>query len=273
VFVTIKIRDLPPVHTLAGAASGNGSPANPYTATFIVGDDGSAGLDLAAVSDPNASQTVTLANLAPGPANPAGGAGFTVALSGGMLTATPANALQAADIGTHLFTATVTDGTNPVDIELALQVLPPGTLAITTSSPLPQGRPGEPYGATLAAVGATGAVTWALQSGALPTGLSLDTSTGEISGTPAQEEQRTFTIRASDTAGSTATKSLEITIRNPSEGPSGDAGCSTSRSGGIPWFGVLLMGALTMLLRRSLLAPQGLGHGGKRVARYHCRHG
>jgi hypothetical protein len=53
---------------------------------------------------------------------------------------------------------------------------------IDTTSPLTAGQVGEVYSQTLAKTGQAG--SWAVQSGALPDGLSLNTSTGEISGTP-----------------------------------------------------------------------------------------
>jgi RHS repeat-associated protein len=63
-------------------------------------------------------------------------------------------------------------------------VSPPGTqLQITTAS-LPNGNVGQPYSAALNASGGTKPYTWSLTSGSLPSGLSLDASTGTISGAP-----------------------------------------------------------------------------------------
>ena len=58
-----------------------------------------------------------------------------------------------------------------------------GTLMITTGS-LPNGQVNVPYNATLAASGGTTPYTWSLTSGTLPAGLTLNASTGTISGTP-----------------------------------------------------------------------------------------
>ncbi len=49
---------------------------------------------------------------------------------------------------------------------------------------LPVAVPNKPYSATLKAIGGKGALTWSIASGALPTGLTLNASTGVISGTP-----------------------------------------------------------------------------------------
>src|SRR2546423_4651254 len=54
-------------------------------------------------------------------------------------------------------------------------------LAITTTS-LAHGTQGQPYSATLQASGGTGSDTWTIVSGALPDDLSLNPTTGLISG-------------------------------------------------------------------------------------------
>ena len=64
-------------------------------------------------------------------------------------------------------------------------------------------------------VAATGATSFAIQSGALPGGVSLNTSTGVISGTESGSTQETtysFTIRATDAEGQTADRAFSITI-------------------------------------------------------------
>lgn len=60
---------------------------------------------------------------------------------------------------------------------------PNNQLQIITSS-LHDGTVGQAYSATLNASGGTTAYTWSLVSGTLPSGLSLNSSTGAVSGTP-----------------------------------------------------------------------------------------
>jgi hypothetical protein len=72
-------------------------------------------------------------------------------------------------------------------------------------------------------VAATNATTFAVQSGSLPGGASLNTSTGAITGTESGSTQATtytFTIRASDAEGQTADRQFTITV---SHGASGGA--------------------------------------------------
>ena len=80
---------------------------------------------------------------------------------------------------------------------------------ITTSS-LPNGRVGEAYSQTLTADGTT-PITWSIENGDLPTELSLNKDTGEISGTPTAEGTASFTVKVENSAGSD-TKELSITI-------------------------------------------------------------
>ena len=56
-------------------------------------------------------------------------------------------------------------------------------LTISTTS-LPDGVLNTAYSATLQTTGGTGAVTWSIAGGSLPGGLSLNSSTGAITGTP-----------------------------------------------------------------------------------------
>ena len=81
--------------------------------------------------------------------------------------------------------------------------------SITTDT-LPNGKVGEAYSQTLAADGTT-PITWGIDSGNLPADLTLDETTGEISGTPTAEGTAKFTVKATNSAGSD-TKELSITI-------------------------------------------------------------
>ena len=81
--------------------------------------------------------------------------------------------------------------------------------SITTSS-LPDGKVGEAYSQTLTANGTT-PIKWSISGGALPESLNLNEITGVISGTPTAAGTATFTVKATNSAGSD-TKELSITI-------------------------------------------------------------
>ena len=69
-----------------------------------------------------------------------------------------------------------------------------------TTTTLGTVQSGSAFSLTLAASGST-PITYAVQSGSLPTGLTLNTSSGVISGTPTVVGSYTFTIRATNSAG------------------------------------------------------------------------
>ena len=79
--------------------------------------------------------------------------------------------------------------------------------AITTES-LPEGTVNQLYSATLEVTGNN--ITWSLDSGTLPDGLTLD-SNGTIAGTPTAAGTSTFTVTATNDAGS-ASKEYTLTI-------------------------------------------------------------
>lgn len=81
---------------------------------------------------------------------------------------------------------------------------------ITTESPLPNGTVGTYYSHTLAASGDN--ITWSFSN--LPQWLTLDNSTGTITGTPDAEGVSTFTVTATNDSGSDS-KELTLTISKP----------------------------------------------------------
>jgi hypothetical protein len=84
--------------------------------------------------------------------------------------------------------------------------------SIVNSSPLYNGSIGVSYNLQLQATGGSGApYTWALSSGSLPPGLTL-TASGLLSGTPTSSKTYTFSLKASDAAGSSQAKSVSITV-------------------------------------------------------------
>jgi formylglycine-generating enzyme required for sulfatase activity len=102
-----------------------------------------------------------------------------------------------------------------------------GTAPAITTATLPDGTEGTAYNQTLAATGDT-PVTWSIDSGTLPAGLTLQSDT--ISGTPTAANTYTFTVKATNAAGSN-TKSLSIRIA-PSGGGTAPRITTTSLPGG-----------------------------------------
>ncbi|MCC6466335.1 MAG: putative Ig domain-containing protein, partial [Planctomycetes bacterium] len=130
-----------------------------------------------------------------------------------------------------------------------------GGLAITTAS-LPKGMKGTAYpSTTLTATGGSGALTWSLFSGSLPSGITLSAA-GVISGTPTVSGGYSFTVRVADTAGNTDEKPLSITVMQPitGAGGGGGGGCAAGSNAGWAGLAALVLLAAGMIWRRRRVA-------------------
>lgn len=212
--------------------------AGNYDIAFTVTDSGSpnklvatADLTLTIAAAPTITITPALPAGAVGTAysggvSASGGAGpLTFTLNGalppdlsfstttGAITGTP----KAADAGTVSFTVTASDayGDTATSGTLSLTITAP-TLTFPTS--LSGATVGTAYSASVAATGALGASTYTIASGSLGSDLSLNSSTGAITGTPKASDvgTLTFTVNVVDAYGDTATSgSLSIAIVAP----------------------------------------------------------
>jgi phospholipase C len=94
---------------------------------------------------------------------------------------------------------------------------PPVPLSVTTTT-LPGGTLGTAYSQSLAATGGVQPYTWAVSSGSLPAGLTLNSSTGLISGMVGGVQTAinfTVTVTDSQTPGKTAKAALSFTAASP----------------------------------------------------------
>ncbi len=143
-------------------------------------------------------------------------------LTGGVLTGTPTTA------GSTTFTVTATDA-DQVSAAHTYTIGVSADPTITTST-VAAGDSGSAYSQSLASSGGTGTLTWAILSGSLPLGLTLNTSTGAITGTiAATATSQTFTVQLTDSAGKSSTQTYTITVNGaPSVATSSLAGGDTS---------------------------------------------
>lgn len=103
------------------------------------------------------------------------------------------------------------NGDKLTDYASELIALSPASMQLPsiTTTTLPGGKAGDAYSQALTATG-TAPITWSIESGSLPAGLTLSGDT--ISGTPTAAGTFTFTVKAANGAGSD-TKELSIVIQ------------------------------------------------------------
>jgi predicted RNA-binding protein with TRAM domain len=143
--------------------------------------------------------------------------GLSLDVSDGAITGTPSTT------GQDTFTVTLTDaaghsasGALTLVVDAATTSLRGPPPFITTTS-LPSGVGGAAYAITPDVSGGTGPYTWSLSSGALPSGLSLNSSTGTITGTVSSgATSQTFTVRITDGDGQTTTHVYTLMVGSPS---------------------------------------------------------
>lgn len=138
--------------------------------------------------------------------------GLTLNPSTGAITGTPSAA------GTSPITVEATDSASPPNsvttaLSISINTTAPA-FAISTAG-LPNGSVGTPYDQILTVTGGTTPLTWDLSSGALPTGLSLNAKTGEITGAPAATTAGTsftFTVAVTDSSAAPLTAQKQFTL-------------------------------------------------------------
>jgi hypothetical protein len=193
--VTLEI-DINPVLDIQNPTTGTGSPGSqtiyvgtPYTYTF------------------NAIGGTIPYNwsILPGGSLPLG---LSLNQFTGAVTGTPTS------IGTYSFIIQVVDA-NGTAVPKTYTMTASVPVTITTTS-LKSWTKGQDYTAgtamALAATGGSGTYTWAVTAGNLPTPLSLDKSTGAITGTPDTAGTYTFTVAATDTSKPPLSASKQFTV-------------------------------------------------------------
>jgi large repetitive protein len=86
--------------------------------------------------------------------------------------------------GTYNIEVQLNDGIGTVARSYSIKVGPPQKPIVIDSAPLANGKVDAAYSQSLKATGGSGTYNWSVLTGALPDGLTLDSQTGKISGTP-----------------------------------------------------------------------------------------
>ena len=207
---------------ITGTPSASGTFNFTVTATDSLGSTGAraysvtinAALSIAPASLPATTQGVAYSQLV----TASGGTGAPIfAVSAGALpTGLTVNVVSGAITGTSSaagtfnFTITATD-TVGATASHAYSVIVNAPLTVNPAS-LPAPTVGAVYSQSISVTGGTGASTFAVTAGSLPTGLSLNAATGAITGTPTSAATFNFTITATDTLGATGARAYSVTV-------------------------------------------------------------
>lgn len=180
---------------------------------------------------PGSGGTITIASPPPATVNQpytgtitaTGGTGpYTCALAGGTLPAglTMSNACVVSGTpttpGATTVSVTVTDSSSPAKTQtgpVTITVNNGSSSPLTFTGTVPNAVVNQPYTHTLTATGGASPYTYAITAGALPAGLSLDSSTGTISGTPTKVAASSFTVTATDSSSPVQTADLPLVMQ------------------------------------------------------------
>ena len=132
--------------------------------------------------------------------------GLTLNANTGVLSGT------ATSYSTYPFTIKATDQNSNDTGYQSYSVLITGTLVLNPPR-LSAGIQGSAYSQIITTSGGTGPYTYSILSGTLPNGLSLNNTTGEISGTPTTATTYSFTILATDSETTTNSGSQAYSIQ------------------------------------------------------------
>ncbi|MGE3853683.1 MAG: putative Ig domain-containing protein, partial [Planctomycetota bacterium] len=115
--------------------------------------------------------------------------------------------------GVYNFTARVTDANGKFDTRAySITVTDTPVISPNDGAITPEAYVGASYSFTFTATGGTPAYTWSVFSGSLPAGLSLNTSTGALTGTPSAAGNSTFAIRVTDSGAKTDTNNYTLLV-------------------------------------------------------------
>jgi hypothetical protein len=174
-------------------------------------------------------------------------AGVALSATTGSVSGTPTSS------GTFTFTVRVTDA-NTVSVTKQFTLTIASGLVIATPPDLPGGSVASAYAQNLTVAGGTSPYNWSVTSGSLPGGLSLNPSSGVISGTPAAAGTFSFVVQVIDSSLRSASKGFtlkivaSLAITTPANLPPGSIGAAYSQSlaavGGLrPYTWAVIIGA------------------------------
>ena len=152
----------------------------------------------ASVTGDSSGRGVTWSLSGPGSLSSSNSVGV-IYIAPGSVAAPVTSTVTATSIANPSLTASTSVAVNPAP-------------AITTTA-LPNATAGTPYSATLAGSGGVTPYTWTLATGSsLPAGLTLNSQTGVVSGTPTANGATTFSVTLSDLAAPPLSATMQLSL-------------------------------------------------------------
>jgi uncharacterized repeat protein (TIGR01451 family) len=148
--------------------------------------------------------------------------GVIMSPSTGAISGTP----TVASVATT-YTVTVTDANGATAAETFSLTVNGGPVTLSPTT-LPPATAGAPYSQTITTTGGTGSYTFAIIDGALPVGMTFNSSTGALQGTPTTAGSVSFTVRATDSGGSAGSQAYTLSVTPPTLTLSPPSGTSLS---------------------------------------------
>lgn len=134
----------------------------------------------------------------------------TLVISGTSVTYTPLTGYSGSDSFTY--TASNSAGTS-ASATVSLVITAPATVTIAPASgALPAATKGSAWSQSLSATGGSAPYTWTAHG--LPTGITLNSTTGALSGTPTTSGNFSFTLTAQDAGGISSTGTYTLVVTN-----------------------------------------------------------
>jgi hypothetical protein len=224
-------------------SAGDSGPIIPPTITFNTASGTLGTLSDTQRADPagnlsSAAATTTFGTLSYSVQSGSLPTGVSLNSGTGALSGT-ASAVAASTQSSFTVRATISETGTTADRAFTITISPP-TITFTTASGTLGTLSGssdrsDPNGqlSVVTATTSSGTLTYAIQSGSLPSGLTLTSSTGAFSGTatnPGSSTTSTFTVRATNTSGTTSDREFSITV-DPDPGFVAATGGTTSTCG------------------------------------------
>lgn len=145
-----------------------------------------------------------------------GGTEYAGEISGGVATVTLSDLLAGSYPVTARFDGQ--SGFASSAAALATEItISPAPADIEVHAQAPRSVAGEPLNIAVSATGGVGPYSYAVTSGTLPDGVSLDAATGDITGTPSAPGNFSFTVSVSGQAGAPGSVTVDLVVLEPAE--------------------------------------------------------